>query len=211
MNEKVLKKYSLCFSSKLSSLSLMEYLFLTGLIFNTVLASTPNASIMPYRLWYKNLLFSWKSQDERSLSLIFAKACLIKIRSVLGKSSLENWKIVPVPPRPGKIRMKGWDQVDELCSVLSVISGIRVYKLLERTSGQQQKKLERTKRLEKGRNPYVLSASGRKLSETGLENRNFLLVDDIFTTGATMERCSSVLKKYFPGCQVMVLTLFIVD
>lgn len=168
-------------------------------------------SIMPYRLWYKNLLFSWKSQDERSLSLIFAKACLIKIRSVLGKSSLENWKIVPVPPRPGKIRMKGWDQVDELCSVLSVISGIRVYKLLERTSGQQQKKLERTKRLEKGRNPYVLSASGRKMSETGLENRNFLLVDDIFTTGATMERCSSVLKKYFPGCQVMVLTLFIVD
>ena len=47
-------------------------------------------SIMPYRLWYKNLLFSWKSQDERSLSLIFAKACLIKIRSVLGKSSLEK-------------------------------------------------------------------------------------------------------------------------
>lgn len=168
-------------------------------------------SIMPYRLWYKNLLFSWKSQNERSLSLIFAKACLIKIKSVLGRGCLENWSLVPVPPRPGKIRMKGWDQIDELCSILSAISGIRVSKLLERTSCQQQKKLERTKRLEKGRNPYVLSASGRKTSEMGLENRNFLLIDDIFTTGATLERCSSVLKKYFPNSQVMVLTLFIVD
>ena len=64
--------------------------------------------VFPYRLWAKTLLFEWKMQNQRNLSLLFAEIC----NSVIKKRISENIFIVPVPPRPGKIRSRGWDQIE---------------------------------------------------------------------------------------------------
>ena len=64
--------------------------------------------------------------------------------------------VVPVPPRPGKIRQKGWDQIDELCFYLRNLYGIETLPFLRRLTRFQQKKLNRLHRLEQIKNAFVL-------------------------------------------------------
>ena len=47
--------------------------------------------------------------------------------------------VVPVPPRYGKIKEIGWDQVDELCNILEHRFGFKILRVLERKSVFQQK------------------------------------------------------------------------
>lgn len=59
--------------------------------------------VFAYRLWKKNLLFSWKMSDRRSLSPLFAAVCDGVLKTGFG----EGCVLVPVPPRAGKIRRRG--------------------------------------------------------------------------------------------------------
>lgn len=161
-----------------------------------------------YRLWNKELLFLWKMQSIRSMSRLFAKA----VRDLLLKLGIKV--IVPVPPRPGKIKENGWDQIDELCNYLRYEFGFCVLNLLVRKTAEQQKKLNREERLNSIGKAYtlcdektrfkVLKSYGSKIPD------EVCLIDDVSTTGATLESCSKILKDM--GVQrVLAVSLFIVD
>lgn len=163
-------------------------------------------SILPYRMWGKTLIFNWKMLEHRELSSFIAQMCYRKIKSSF---SSEQRIIVPVPPRPGKIRRKGWDQIDELCKYLEYMYGYKVLKLLKRKINIQQKKLDRKQRLDKSCERYVLSKKGIFIKREKLP-KCVILIDDVMTTGITVESCAKILKSI--GIQqVDVLTVFIVD
>ena len=161
-----------------------------------------------YRLWNKELLFLWKINSVRSMSRLFARVlsdCLFKLGIKV---------IVPVPPRPNKIKENGWDQIDELCSYLKYKYGFCVLDILERKSVEQQKKLNREERLNSIGKAYFMKNEERVaeiLKKAGLKRLDEVcLVDDVFTTGATLESCSKILKDR--GVErVFAVTLFIVD
>ena len=122
--------------------------------------------------------------------------------------------IVPVPPRKGKIQEKGWDQIDELCRLLEFRYGYKVLRLLQRKTKVEQKKLDREGRLKQiGHAYYCLPAPafakalkpyGGKLPESEV------LLDDVCTTGSTIESCARILKEV--GIKnVNGLSLFVVD
>ncbi len=155
-------------------------------------------ALHPYRLWYKNLLFAWKMQGQRALCLMFAEA----VMNFLRHSGCMT--VVPVPPRPGKIRVKGWDQIDDVCNVLKMRYGVRIVHALTRLSSDQQKKKDRAGRLS-GSLSFALD-----LKNPGQPPEEAVLLDDVITTGATVQECSLLLKSY--GIRkVAVLSLFIVD
>ena len=164
-----------------------------------VLKSTD--SVLPlfsYRLWNRELMFRWKMQEERSFSPFFARLLYEVLRKI------EAAAIVPVPPRKGKIRKNGWDQIEELCSFLEKRYGLKVLRLLERNTSGQQKKLSRQQRLESIKTAYSLKPGIFKLPQS------VCLIDDVCTTGSTLESCAEILKK--AGVQkVNAVTLFTVD
>ncbi len=168
-------------------------------------------SILPYRLWTKNLMFAWKMMESRDISFILAKAAYLAMEKLYGK---ELPALVPVPPRPGKIHHKGWDQIQDLAFLLHHVYGIRVLNLLSRTQKIQQKKLDRIARLQQDEDRYVLSGKGRRLVEcmgkSWMEVQEILLLDDVITTGGTLESCARVLKNA-GFAKICALTLFIVD
>ena len=145
-------------------------------------------------------------QNQRNLSLLFAEIC----KSVIKKRISENIFIVPVPPRPGKIRSRGWDQIEELSEILKVKFGYKVLKLLERTEKNQQKKLDRKKRLSSKGKIYTESKLLKRLSSENSLPEHVLLIDDVLTTGVTVESCCEILKNAGIS-KVDVLSLFVVD
>ena len=153
--------------------------------------------MFPYRLWMKKLIFEWKMDGRRSVSTLFASVLDVGLKSVHADV------IVPVPPRRGKIREKGWDQVDEVCKVLERCHGYTVLRLLQRFSRDQQKKLDREKRIEGSGKSYGLSKKHGAVLEkwrkkNGLGEKEVpteaVIVDDVITTGATVSTCAGILK-----------------
>ncbi len=176
---------------------------------NPVLKSTDNVIPMfSYRLWNRELMFRWKMQEERIFSPLFARL----LCEVLRKSDYKV--LVPVPPRKGKIRKNGWDQIDELCEFLEKRYGFRVLRILERNTSSQQKKLSRTQRLESIKTAYSL-CSPRVIQRalkpfSGQFPESVCLIDDVCTTGSTLESCAEILKR--GGIKtVNAVTLFTVD
>lgn len=164
--------------------------------------------LFPYRLWNKELMFLWKMQSVRSLSVFFAG----KLNEVLSGKKIEF--IVPVPPRKGKIQKNGWDQIEELCQFLQFFYGFKVLRILQRLSSVQQKKLDRVSRLETIENAYAPEddAKIKRILKPlhGILPETVALIDDVSTTGATIECCSKILKEMGVK-RVEAFTLFGVD
>jgi len=163
--------------------------------------------LYPYRLWNKELMFMWKSLEVRSLSIMFAKL----LNNVLKKLGAEF--IVPVPPRKGKIQEKGWDQIDELCNLLKYKYGYKVLRLLERKTSIQQKKLDREGRLQQIGKAYFCVSEAKfqkQLKPYGAKlPKSVILLDDVCTTGSTLESCALILKE--KGVEnITGITLFVV-
>lgn len=158
--------------------------------------------LFSYRLWNKELLFMWKISGVRSLSEFYAKL----LNRALNYLEIKN--IVPVPPRKGKIQKNGWDQVDELCKFLEFKYGFTVLKLLERNSTVQQKKLNKEERLQTIENAYSIRDSIHDYIDFLPEK--VCLLDDVSTTGSTIECCAKLLKKAGVK-EVVCVTLYIVD
>lgn len=168
-----------------------------------------NHSLFSYRLWNKELLFLWKIESLRCLSSFFAAIFARNLR-IQGMDF-----IVPVPPRPGKIQKKGWDQIDETSSYLECIYGFKVLRILERVSVIQQKKLKKQERIEQTQFSYrlikeeELNKIRRQLG--GRLPSSVCIIDDVCTTGSTLENCARLLKTTGEIEEVYSMTLFIVD
>lgn len=161
--------------------------------------------LFPYDLWNKELLYRWKIAEVRSLSSIFANL----IAQFLLNNDIKI--LVPVPPRKGKIKEKGWDQIEELCQFLEFKFNFTILRILERKSSIQQKKLNRTQRFKSSEQSYFLKSKKEimRIVKNNSLPESVCLLDDVMTTGATINRCGKILKE--GGIkQVIAVTLFMV-
>jgi predicted amidophosphoribosyltransferase len=95
--------------------------------------------------------------------------------------------MVPVPPRPEKIRAGSWDQVEEIAGRLEA-SGFSVARVLARSRDDQQKRLSKAARACNAQAAYSLDPKAKaKVPEKAV------ILDDVCTTGATIATCASVL------------------
>ena len=161
--------------------------------------------IHSYTLWKKNLLTSWKMHNVRQLSYFFADLFYEVINKEFSHEG--NLPVVPVPPRPDKIKTVGWDQIQDICKILSKKYGITVYSILERISSVQQKELGREGRLQSLNKAYRIKEN---ISFPDNIPDTVILIDDVMTTGVTVETCAHCLKE--AGIKnVYVVTLFSVS
>ena len=141
-------------------------------------------TLYPYIGKYRKLLVSYKFSKNPPLTDFIAKKL---IDAITGDSDLKDAIIVPVPPRAGKIKSLGWDQVDYLIKRLMKISKeIKICRCLKRKKSKIQKQLSRRERLKNLKGKIYLYKTPPK---------TVLIIDDVITTGSTMEVCAEVLKK----------------
>jgi ComF family protein len=151
-------------------------------------------AIFPYAGDGKKLLSSFKFGKNRAAGIFLAEKLAEGTRILLEEidhsAKLEHPALVPVPPRPGKLKHEGWDQIDFIAGVFKKM-GKRgalppVRRCLKRLRSKSQKKLDKR---------------GRRLNLTGriqcakTAPREVILFDDVYTTGATMDACAASLKQ----------------
>lgn len=160
--------------------------------------------LFTYVLSKKKLLHSWKIGRKHNLSSVFADYLAAVI-----KTHFPDAAVVPVPPRPGKIRKTGWDQIEDIALHLEHIHHIRVLRILRRTEAIQQKKLSREERSEHSKRSYELDEKALKRLKDSIPE-HVVLLDDVITTGNTVIACANVLKETDFIKKVSAASLFIV-
>ena len=143
--------------------------------------------IFPYAGKYRRLLAAYKFGKNLTLGNYLAE----KIRCVLDYSGIPpDARIVPVPPRPGKIRKTGWDQVEYLAKLLEQgygnRNGLQVSRCVKRLPSKSQKELDRKDRR--------INLHGRIVPVCQVPGTS-VLIDDVMTTGSTLDACAAALKK----------------
>ena len=98
---------------------------------------------------------------------------------------------VPVPLHPRRVRERGFNQSELLSEALATAASIphRPRLLVKRTPTRSQTGLGLRDRRRNLRDTFAL---GRGASVVG---KRILLVDDIYTTGCTVEECARVLRR----------------
>jgi ComF family protein len=96
--------------------------------------------------------------------------------------------LVPIPLHPTKLKKRGYNQSELLANELSKRFDIPVdTHLLERTKKtKEQKKLTGNERLKNTVGAFHMLSNGVKYN-------NIILVDDVYTTGATLDEASRTL------------------
>lgn len=135
--------------------------------------------------------FKYHSKKE------YAKFYIEEMIRISGKSILKLHPdvVVPVPIHRSKYLERGYNQADILARGIGKALGLPVLSnlLIRNKKTLPQKKLsdkERLKNLEKAFdiNQMEMNHYNRKITKV-------LLVDDIYTTGSTIEACTKILKQ----------------
>jgi len=100
--------------------------------------------------------------------------------------------LVPIPLSSNRFKNRGYKQAEILAKALGKKFGFEVFNALERVKEtRSQVGLDKKKRKENIAGAFKLK---NKL-ENSIKNKNFVLVDDVLTTGATISEAGKILKK----------------
>lgn len=106
--------------------------------------------------------------------------------------------IVPVPLSKRRMAWRGFNQVEEIAKVIALKNNMQISRCLKRVKHKKaQAKLSEAERLKNMKDCFEL---------VGTVPKTVILVDDVITTGATINECAKVLKQ--AGVQyITVLTI----
>lgn len=135
----------------------------------------------------KAALYDFKYKNQRDYAVFFAECMAGSYGKTIAELDIDG--LVPVPLHPHKRRVRGYNQAQLLAEELSKRLGIPVYKkqLIRTVETNPQKELNDRERMKNLKNAFQLGANAIKLEKV-------LLVDDIYTSGATIEACTKVLS-----------------
>lgn len=110
--------------------------------------------------------------------------------------------VIPVPLHPLRQRKRGYNQSEQfaigLCT--SMPARLDVHALYRTFASETQTRKSRFSRWENVKEIFAIR------DEENLQGKHILLVDDVITTGATIEACAAMLLKV-PGVKVSVAAI----
>ncbi|MDR3031183.1 MAG: ComF family protein [Holosporales bacterium] len=143
-------------------------------------------SLLVYDAYSKKLVMKIKKQAD---SLIAQKCCSI-IAAKYKTKIFDTDFIIPTPSHWSRILRRGYNPATiiakELSKILNIPVNANVLKRIRKTEYQKNKSISEREENVKGAFSCLRDISGKKV----------ILVDDVFTTGATLNECSKILKSF---------------
>ena len=133
-------------------------------------------------------VYRFKYKNKRNWGRIFAAELAEQYRGQIRAWEIEE--MIPIPLHSSRKRKRGFNQSEIVAEALAELTGIpcRTDVLFRIRKTVPQKQLDRV-----GRRDNLKGAFGVSRGWHACEN--VLLIDDIYTTGATVQRAAEMLKK----------------
>jgi len=144
----------------------------------------------PYEGVWRDLIHLLKYDRVRSVADVIARCLGAQIPDDL---VAQDPLLVPVPLHKSKFRLRGFNQAEEIARSLRRLCGFHMnsYVLVRRRATSSQTGMSPLQRRDNVRGAFAV----RKRARRELAGRSVILVDDVFTTGATANECARVLLR----------------
>lgn len=154
------------------------------------------AYAMEYGLYERRLIFSLKYDRRTYMSSVIANILFDAMREFLVKNGRCPWfasdMIVPVPISKKRLKSRGFNQTEKIGRHLSIMTGIRMnnHCLMRAKDTTAQRSLSPMEREKNMSGAFVVPEK----SCGQINGKSILLLDDIYTTGATAAACCRSLR-----------------
>lgn len=144
-------------------------------------------SLFSYQGDVRHSLYRFKNANRREYASFYGAEIEKSFGKWIRRSRIDY--LVAVPMYPRKKRERGYNQSEVLAAELGRQTGIKVKKrlLVKKADTRPQKTLNRTERRKNLRDAFAVTEK--------LAGKSVLLVDDIYTTGATVDMAAKTLKE----------------
>ena len=152
-----------------------------------------DAYIFEYNSIIREKIIEYKFKNKPYLGKMFSEF-FVKNEKMCG--FFEKYDIIiPVPMTNKKIKERGYNQTEIIAKIISQnITNITMQKnvLIKYKNNKVQSQLNKEQRQQNVQNVYEL------INEEIIKNKNILILDDIYTTGATCNECVKTLRNAQP-------------
>ena len=160
-----------------------------------------HAYVFKYNSIIREKIIQYKFKNKAYLGKMFSEF-FVKNEKMCG--FFEKYDIIiPVPMTNKKIKERGYNQSEIISGIISKnVPNITIQKnvLIKYKNNKTQSQLNKKQRQQNVQDVYKLN--DREI----IKNRNILILDDIYTTGATCNECARVLKQANPS-RIGVVTI----
>lgn len=148
-------------------------------------------AVFQYNEAIKKSIYRYKYHNKREYSLFYGK----EIAS-LYNGLIQYWNVdavVPVPLHKAKQRKRGFNQAEVLAKEVAINMNLPMDKhlLIRIKKTIPQKELSHRERKMNIKEAFMINPKRK-----ACVYKKILLIDDIYTTGSTLDECAKVLKKY---------------
>lgn len=151
----------------------------------------------------KNLIHHLKYKNQEQIGAFLGEWC----GAILRENKTPKFDlIIPVPLHKKKLKKRGYNQVSQFARKIasSLDTLYEENALIKLKNTKTQTKKDRFFRWQTNQDLYEANA------QISLKDKHILLVDDVVTTGATLEACAKALEKV-GGVTIYTLTMAIVS
>lgn len=152
----------------------------------------------------QELIHNLKYRGQEAIGTVVGEWYAEELKTIPVLSTVDA--IIPVPLHPRKLRERGYNQVAEFGNALAKSLHIPVNNtiLFRQVYSKTQSQKNRL-----GRTEGIDAAFDVSFTESE-HNQHFLLIDDVITTGATLEVCAKSLLK-IPGVKISIVCMAMAD
>ena len=148
--------------------------------------------VLEYRDEIQQKILSFKNGGQKFLGQTFASLMERKYNEINVKIDM----VIPIPINEKRLKERGFNQSDLLCEELPNVRNDVVFRIKDTP---HQTGLNRDNRVVNLENAFKVE------NKNDIKNKTILLVDDIYTTGSTLNECAKTLlnagaKKVFALC-----------
>jgi ComF family protein len=148
---------------------------------------------------YRQIIHDLKYKNQQHIGIKMGRLFALELRNT---GFMNTDYIIPVPLHAKKLRIRGYNQSRLIAEGMSEImhKPVLTDHVIRKIPTKTQTRKSRYERWENVRDTFYV------MQTSEIQNKHFLLVDDVITTGSTIEACARALLEV-PGVSISIASL----
>lgn len=144
---------------------------------------------------FKNMIYELKYKKRKYVAHSFAELIEKDVDYIIKKYNIDE--VIAVPISKKRLKQRGFNQVELILEKLNIKS-IKIKKVLDN---------KRMSKLKYNYEKYLNIHNSFSVDKLNIDNKNILIVDDIITTGHTIDEISKQLNKNYKNIKIYVYAI----